>query len=163
MPTPSRYTLITNLDYVTVRDVRTFTHALLLITEEHPLQRGTPRHLLRGFSTTPSVPTFDVVIPTATFTLEDAASHSMVTLRAGDSKPTPLMHGAIMHIPDFGEVHLIAGVNSETGLDIKCYADGTEISQVWNDLERKVAEHWTAPNIMEPCWIPIRMRRESRK
>lgn len=151
---PSRYTLITNLDYVIVGQVRTSSHALLVESCEHPLMRGEARHQLRGFCTTPSVPTFDIDIPSYEFSLEDAASHNIMTLRHGEDEPTPLMHGAIMHIPGFVDVQLIAGVNSRRGLDVKRYPDNTDIGQVWADLELKVLEYWEAPNIMVPQWHP---------
>jgi hypothetical protein len=59
-----------------------------------------------------------------------------------------------MHIDGFVDVHLIGGVNSRRDLDIKRYPDGTDIGEVWRDLEYKVAEHWTAPNMMVPQWVP---------
>jgi hypothetical protein len=65
MPITSRYALFVNLSYVTIGDVRTYSHAVLLQQGEDPTKaRGTAaRCELRGFLTDPALPTFDLIVP----------------------------------------------------------------------------------------------------
>lgn len=38
--------------------------------------------------------------------------------------------------------------------DVVVYPDGTHISDVWQDLRMKVAEHWTGPHMPLLQWVP---------
>lgn len=147
-----RYTLITNLDYVTVNGIRTFTHALLAERTDSIFDHDKPQHKLRGFSTDPSLPTFDTVIPTDEFDLVPAQSGHLFI--GGDGEPRPLLGGAIMKIVGAPDVQLIAGVNSREPIDVHRFPEDTHVDMVWEMLSRKVAEHWTAPNMPLPQWMP---------
>lgn len=58
-----RYTLITDLSFVSLAGVRTFTHALLVEETRHPFLREQSHTQLRGFGAEASAPTFDVGLP----------------------------------------------------------------------------------------------------
>jgi hypothetical protein len=152
----SRFSLITNLSYVTVEDVRTHTHALLVVREASPLSEGTPRCLLRGFSTSPALPTFDAVVPTDEFTLVDAHDPTLM-IKSGAGGLRPLIRGSIMRIPGWRDVHLIAFTPRD--VCVHRFPEGTDVGEVWEELERAVARHWDAPNMPRPQWIPATMVR----
>ncbi len=148
-----RYTLITNLDYVTVETVRTMTHALLVQRGEGLFSREKPQHMLRGFSTSASLPTFDTIVPTDEFELVPAQSSAIFI--GEDNEPRPLFGGAIMKIAGTPiEVQLIAANGSRDPIDVQRFPEGTDINAVWETLERKVAQHWHAPNMPLPQWVP---------
>lgn len=148
----TKLTLITGLEYVVVRDVRTCTHALLVESAPHALLRDQTRHKLRGFGVDAALPVFDIDIPSPDFELVGAASHNAVFL--GEDGAIPMMSGAIMRFPDFGEVQLIAWHGGQIKVDR--YESGQfDYSIVWSDLRRRVLESWPANMaIPVPRWIP---------
>lgn len=44
--------------------------------------------------------------------------------------------------------------------DVIAYPDGTAIGNVWQDLQAKVAEHWSAPNMPMLRWVPAEYVRQ---
>lgn len=150
--TNDRYTLITNLDYVVVGNVRTYTHALLVERSASVFCRDEMQYKLRGFGTSPSLPTFDVIIPIDDFELVPASSAAIFIGNDGESRP--LFGGAIMKIAGMVEVQLIAANGSRDPIDVQRFGEGTHIDVVWQALEVKVAQHWHAPNMPLPQWVP---------
>lgn len=149
MTVVSRYTLITNLDYVVIGGVRTRTHALLVSRTEGLFAREQPEFKLRGFSTDPSLPTFDAWLQTDEYELVDAVDRSAVFV-GGNGKPEPLFSGAIMIIAGGPNAQLIRGANSNRAIDVHRFPDGTNNTEVWPMLEEKVAEYWT-----QDCCMPV--------
>jgi hypothetical protein len=146
-----RYTLITNLDYVVIGAVRTYTHALLVERGDSVFNRGEPQYKLRGFGTDPALPTFDMVIPTDEFELVAAQSNAIFV--GGDGEPRPLFGGAIMRIAGAPEIQLIAAGGSRQPIDVHRFSEDTHVDAVWELLSRKVAEHWSAPNMPLLQWV----------
>jgi hypothetical protein len=52
--------------------------------------------------------------------------------------------------------HLRIVTDSQDGtpLDVVAYPDGSHITDVWRDLRKKVAEHWSSPNMPLLKWVP---------
>lgn len=146
-----RYTLITNLDYVVIGGVRTYTHALLVERGDSLFSPDEPQYKLRGFGTDPALPTFDTVIPTDEFEL--VAAQSSAVFVGGDGEPRPLFGGAIMRIAGVLEVQLIAANGSRQPIDVHRFPEDAGVDAVWDMLGRKVAEHWHAPNMPLPQWV----------
>jgi hypothetical protein len=150
-----RYALLTNLDYVILGGVRTYTHALLVVREKEPLDERRPRYQLRGFLTHSSLPVFDSVVPSDEFELVPAHSDQFwVESEAEDGRHRPLFRGAILRIAGAPDVHLIAEVNSSDPIDVHRFPEETDVATVWRLLEEKVAAHWTGPNMPLPHWVP---------
>jgi len=148
-----RYTLITNLQFVTLQGVRTHTHALLISRTESFFERGTPKFELRGFVSNAAMPSFDAVIPTDEYRLVDAASQHMVI--GGDGEMRPLSSGAIMEIEGFAPVQLVKMTyKPNLPLDVQRLPDGTDISRVWTKLEENVARYWQSPNMPVCQYLP---------
>lgn len=146
-----RYTLITNLDYVVIGGVRTYTHALLVERGDSLFNPDEPQYKLRGFGTDPALPTFDAVIPTDEFELVAAQSNAIFV--GGDGEPRPLFGGAIMRIVGVPEIQLIAAGGSRQPIDVHHFSEDTYVDAVWELLSRKVAEHWSAPNMPLLQWV----------
>lgn len=155
----TRHALITNLAYVVVSGVRTHTNALLIVREQHPLDRGAQRCLLRGFGTTATWPTFDLVVPSDEFELVPAASGE-VLVSEGDGV-RPLYRGAILRITGAADVQLIADVNSSQPIDVHRFDRGTPIEKVWRALDDKVMTYWSAPYFPVMHFLSTRDVRES--
>ena len=140
MTITSRYVLFVNLSYVTIGDVRTNSHALLLQQGEDPTKpRGTAaRSMLRGFMTDPALPTFDLVVP--------SFEHELVRIpppwwipRADDGE-------ILLRGPGWREdIVLSAQVVSDLGIRMVAFPDDTPIDRVWETLVREVAASWAAP------------------
>lgn len=144
----SKHILITNLEYVVVNGVRTFTHALLL-TEGKAFFRDGVRRELRGFGTDPAWPTFDLTVPSMIYTLMPASNPHVVMITDAAPEGRPLLSGAIMQIEGGPRVDLVVS-NPEQPLDIQTF-DGS-ILQVWQVLPRLVRKYWTAPNMPALHW-----------
>jgi hypothetical protein len=152
-----RYTLITNLSFVSLAGMRTFTHALLVEETQHPFLREQSRALLRGFGTEASAPTFDVCLPS--YEHEIGAVHGdgrFVVLT--DDGIRPLMSHAIVRFKNGPEV-LLSVENQAKPLDIQQWAGEAgerTILRVWEALEQKVRAYWTAPNMPIQQWTSLR-------
>ena len=161
----NRYTLLTNLDYVVASGVRTYTSALLVVREPSPFDERRPRHLIRGFRTQASLPTFDLEVPSDEFTLVDAHNPSfLVASEASGEPPRPLLREAIVRwagMERHPDVSLVVDVNSPHGIDVHRFAAETPILQVWAVMERKIIQYWTAPFFPIVDTLPIDRVREA--
>ena len=151
-----KYTLFTNLTYVTIGDVRTNCAALLLEEAESAFDRDKPQCKIRGFGPDPAWPVFDIFlkVPTIEFELQDAASHHAIVL--GQNGPYPLSVGAILTIRDGLRMELIAQ-NRALGLlrdDFEGEQEERTILKVWDVLSRRCIEAWNAPNMPMLTWRP---------
>lgn len=144
------YTLFTNLRFVTLNGVRTFTRALLLEPSEDLLNRGTTAFGIRGFGTDAAWPVFDVRVPSLEYT--SATGESADLFVSGEGEPRPLATGAILRFKDGPEVQLLAE-DGRQAIDIMEFAPDADIRDVWDVLPRKVAEYYGAPNMPVLNWV----------
>lgn len=152
------YTLITNLDWVIIGGTRVYTHALVIAKSAHGFEDKLETHL-RGFGVDPSNPTFDYRLPAHEWKLVDGRGNAFVLRDNGEMES--MINGAILECPGLAEkVQLICSQYSPK-LDIKHYPPGSEITVVWEDLPRKVAEHWGAPNMPVMKWMPSALVRQA--
>lgn len=155
--TPYKFTLITGIDYVSIGNVRTFSHALVVETSAGFLKDG-PRHRLRGFMVAATMPTFDVELPCHEFSLTDAASRD-VFIGDDDDEPRPLMTGAIMRFPGLDkEIQLIASYRS--AIEVLRLPDGTEYDALYTELASRVAHHWSALDMPAVVFHPASVVRQ---
>lgn len=145
MTITSRYVLFVNLDYVTIGDVRTNSHALLLLQEDDPTKpRGTAaRSMLRGFMTDPALPTFDLVVPGFEHELTRIPPPSWIP-RVDDGE----IREAFLRGPGWrDDIVLSVSVISDLGIRTISFPDDTPIERVWRTLVREVAASWAAPRM----------------
>ena len=150
---PCKYVLFTNLQYVTVNDVRTNSHALLL--DESPGIFDEIRRVARGFGVDPAWPVFDLRIPTLDYELTDAASNSIM-LTTSHPEGRPLCSGAIMQIKGGPRLDLIVH-DQDQPISIQTFEGryGDEvISAAWEELSSLCAKFWKAPNMPRLAWGP---------
>lgn len=152
----TRCVLITNLGDVTIGDIRTYTHALLLTDNEGRDMGRNGRFAARGFATEAGEPTFDMRLPSIdyTFELEPVPDHIKAmggqvlsmrgTLRVKNTGGDPI-----------GDVSI--GLTSGSLLDgrpidFETFAGDDRsprfYTSIWNRLQAKVAHYWDAPYIM---------------
>lgn len=159
---PEKYTLITNLEFVSIGGVRTFTNALLLCESPGHFQPEVLDRRIRGFGTDPAWPTFDLMeVKSLEYTLVDARSSAVVI--GHDGQMRPLCSGAIMQFADGGpEIRLVTCAR-EAPLRFDQFETNPEapddhvILRVWEVLPRRVAQFWH-PNTYMPrlTWGPPR-------
>lgn len=143
-----KYTLFTNLDWVTIGPVRTFTHALLLQDAE-----GLPRERqckVRGFGTDSAWPTFDIFVESLEYELTDAQGNLFKL--EDDGSTTAVITGAIMQIKDGPRLDLVT-CDRKRPLDIEVFEGERRVQDVWAALQRKVPEYWDAPNMPTLTWL----------
>lgn len=134
-----KYVLFTNLEWVTIGPVRTFTHALLLEDAE-----GLPRQRqckVRGFGTDPAWPTFDLFVKSVAHELVDAQGN---LFKIEEDGLVPLVTGAILKLEDGPEIELVTQDRSRP-LDVVTFegkAGERTILRVWDALQRKVVDYW---------------------
>jgi hypothetical protein len=135
--------LFTNLSYVSIGDVRTSCHALLLEHDDDPLGRGTPRCQLRGFGTEAAWPVFDVRIPTIAHEIRtDRGDHLVIP-----GGPEILLWRDTQEQPICVQTFEWDSADNERG---------HRFGEIWTALESSVARHWHAPYMprlvhMEPA------------
>lgn len=145
----SKHILITNLDYVTIGPVRTFTHALLLAdTRDKAL--GSCR--ARGFSTDPTLPTFDIEIPSIDHTLELVQSNNLFIRHDGEARPR--CSGAILTFADNGPVLQLVTCTQERFLDVYTFEEEDGYDIIWRRLREMTRKYWHAPYMPRVQWGP---------
>lgn len=120
--------LITNLDYVTVHAVRTMTHALVLAQGQRA----------KGFSVCSSMPTFDVEVP--------ALDESMRFMKVGDSTTFLYLKGGF----EFRLDH--SAVADDTDVKVDVVFGKVDYAKLYELLERRVRESWSAPGMPSVVW-----------
>lgn len=154
-----RYTLFTNLSFVTLNRVRTFTHALLL--QDTGAFLGDGRDVrLRGFGTDELNPTFDFGLQSAEYELGEVAGDNRFLMASADGALKPISSGTALRLGD-----LVVGLAVDDHRKPIC-VDRFEapqkdrpVLQVWNVLALRVAEHWTAPAIPHTVFSRAAARR----
>ena len=145
-----KYTLITNLEWVTVNGIRTFTHALLV--SDH-FDKKLRRLQLRGFHVCPASPVFDLDIPSTAYTLTDAHSSNVMIVSDHEPELRPLCSGAIMQMEGGPRVDLVVS-HRKRPLDIRTFEGERSILQAWDMLPGLIRSYWTAPNMPTLQWGP---------
>jgi hypothetical protein len=154
-----RYTLFTNLSFVTVNGVRTFTHALLL--QDTGSFTGEGRDVrLRGFGTDELNPTFNIGVRAPEYELGEVAGDNRFLMASDDGELKPISSGTALRLGD-----LVVGLAVDDQRKPICVdkfeapQNDSPVLQVWNVLARRVAEHWTAPAIPHTSFTSTRVRR----
>lgn len=153
MSTKDRYTLFTNLSFVVVNGLRPHVNALLFEEGVQLLHPNRINYRIRGFGVESSWVVFDMDVASFKYEIVDAASHNFMVAGAEGGAPTPLVTGAILSLRDGPDIQLLANDNDRP-IDVTEYDPGTDILKVWEDLPRKVAEYWTAPNMPVLDYVP---------
>lgn len=144
----SKNILITNLEWVTIHGIRTFTHALLLCEGVHPLDSSKPRSQLRGFGTDPSWPVFDFTVPSIEYTLEDIQGGPALQAHPWDG--TRLIYrGAKMQ---FAGGPLIELAISNSYHPIQIDQSREDIRDVWAVLPVLVRKYWRTDGFPRILW-----------
>lgn len=145
------FTLFTNIDFVTLNGVRTFSHALLLEDAKSWTGQGRMYHL-RGFTFHEAIPSFDVVLKSPEYTLAAAQTPHVFI---GSDGPRPLASGHIMTFKNGPTVQLVAQDHEQPLCidNISGNSDESPILRVWAILQPRVRQFWTAPNMPVATWV----------
>lgn len=141
-----KYVLFTNLEWVTIGNIRTYTHALLVDSEGLPRQRQCK---VRGFGTDPAWPTFDIFVDSVEYTLEDAQGNLFQLKEDGSTEA--LVRGGILKLKGGPELRLTTQ-NREASLDIQTFEGEDLILGIWDILKKNVAKYWRDPNMPTLAW-----------
>jgi hypothetical protein len=157
-----KFTLITNLDYVSVNGLRTNCSALLLEETDHSTNglfnsmhgaSGTIRRQIRGFGPDGAWPVFDLDVPSLEFAAEGVATNHVLMMSSDGERVKPLMSGARLQFKDGPEI-LLWAENDEYPIAVEVYPAGISITEVWPDVVRNAARYWKAPNMPLLQWVP---------
>ena len=143
-----RYTLFTNLNYVTIGPVRTNSYALLLCDGEG--LPGRRQCKVRGFGTDPAWPTFDIFVDSIEYTMHDAQGNLFKLKDDGSMEATIV--GAILTLKDGPKIEIVSNDRTRS-IDIQTFeGESGVILEVWEALKKKVPEYWAAPNMPTLLW-----------
>lgn len=137
-----KYTLITNLRYVTIGEVRTYTNALLLSDARG--QCG-----LRGFGVDPTWGTFDVTVPSLDYTVTDTQGRPLDQPRGG----------GFGNVFDCGNMQFAGGPHvhlwiSDSKYPIQISPVYDNILDVWAVLPGLVRRYWKNSGMPSISWGP---------
>lgn len=142
---PEKYTLVTNLSYVSCGPMRAHCSALLLMDSEG-LFEGSRLLKVRGFGARPEMEHFDIFLDDLSYTLTPWETRNAIVI--GDSgEMSPLAAGYIMKFKGGLELQLsVADQKSQLRLD---QFEGTDspVLRVWEVLPLRVQQFWRAPYI----------------
>jgi hypothetical protein len=139
----SRYVLFVNLSYVTIGNVRTYSHALLLQEDDPTKARNAARCRLRGFLTDPALPTFDLNVPDFEHALSRISPPSWIPMPDDGEIREAVLCGPRWR----DDIVLSAQVGSDLGIQTVSFPDDVSIDLVWRALVRGVAASWAAPRM----------------
>lgn len=143
------YTLITNLEYVWVNGVRTFTHALLVEETEGLFEDTPPRRQILGFGTEGSAPTFDLDVPSIQYEIGPIRRGGPI-LVSDSGNTQPLFSAAEMRFFKGGPTLRLHVADPERPLDIQSWEGDPGdrvVLRIWEVLPSKVATYWRAPRM----------------
>lgn len=151
-----RYTLLTNLDSVTIGSLRMFCHALLL-EEASGLERGRLQCKVRGFKTDPALEVFDLFLPGDRIEYELVPASSAAIFIGSDGTQKPLSTGAILKITHFPIPIQLVAYDSAHPVHADTFegpvADNV-VLRVWQTLPQRVRQYWTAPYMPFVQYVP---------
>lgn len=133
-----KYTLLTNLRFITLNGVRTFCHALLITQDDNPvISFGGSNYSIRGFGTEAAWPVFDMALAKEDlpYSLTTAASDNVLVI-AHDGSTKLLRTGTIMTFKSGLSLVLESDAASKP-IDVTYEED--DISEVWRMLWVKTA------------------------
>lgn len=131
-----KFILFTNLQSVTIGDVRTFTKALLL----QDLTITNRQLRVRGFGTGPSWETFDIF-------LRDSIDYELTGIHH-----LHVYTSYKLTLEDGLELEL-ATMDTDRPGDVQTF-EGVPVTDVWEVLKRKVPFYWNCPNMPTLAWLP---------
>lgn len=132
-----------NLHEVHVGDVRTHSHALVLLQHTDQIDTGVDHVELRGFLSDASLPTFALTLPCGLDCTLDHVPPPAWTGRDDDV----VEHGVLAHPGWAHRVELYATPLSRHGVREVAVPDDTSITEVWELMLRRVLYYWSAPRI----------------
>lgn len=141
------YVLITNVRSVTLRGVRCYASAIVLQRAEL-LPRDGLRCRVRGFGTDPSLPHFDIDVPSIEYEICGAASAAVMV--GVDGQPRPLSSGAILRLQHGPELQIVAE-DDALPIEVERFAD---VSAAWARLLDRAAYYWVGTNMPTAAWVP---------
>lgn len=158
----AKYILITNLDFVSIRDVCLHCAALVLQHDGLPARWRTQ---LRGFGYDPSWPVFEMGAPGMAYSIVPAVNAWAYTMPNGPKEaPKPLSGGGTIKIEgdDRPELELHYTLSDpDFALDviaIEGTLDDHPIRNVWTELAERVERYYMPPAI--PTLVHRLSRRE---
>lgn len=153
-PVNDEYVLFTNIQFVIINNVRTYTHALLLEDAQGVLDPKSRSYSLRGFSLDETVPSFDFPLNSKTYELIDAHSGAIFI---GNRGPRPLASGYIMRFENGPTVQLFTATTQPLCIDeISGDPCTSPVLRVWAILQPRIRQHWDAPNMPTVKWVRVR-------
>lgn len=150
----TKYTLLTNIDFVHLLDIgmRLDAHAIL-IEENVPAIFGEGvYHRMRGFGVDSawSVFTYWLKPEQLPYAIVSASDQSKVFLK-DDGSTKPLFSGNTLTLAD-GKQFFLQSQNIERDIDITTRE--TDICKIWEILEEKCQQYWSFPNIPMLHYVP---------
>jgi hypothetical protein len=149
----SKYTLLTNLQFVTLNGVRTFCRALLITQDDNPvLAFAGADYTIRGFGTEAAWPVFDVRFrkEDLPYTLAAGMSDNLLFMTQ-DGAVKPLITGAVMEFKS-GLVLVLEADDADRPIDVTYEAE--DIGKVWRTMWEKTAAYWKAPRMPRLTYGP---------
>lgn len=148
-----RFTLLTNIKWITIDGIRTYSHALLL-SDDFTL--GQRRLEVRGFGTEPAWPTFDFHAESLEYELVDTTPKNFIEDEGFHRNGHRIYTSCELCLKD-GRTLKIAIENSEFPIDIQTFEapiHSSLITEVWPVLWEKVERYWDAPGMPHLKWGP---------
>lgn len=135
----TRLTLLTNLIFISIGDVRTYCSALLLEDTESELDRDKRRLRIRGFGPYSTWPVFDLLVSSIDYVL------------------TPVEHSPARHVMTVGGRELELVADNQEPLAIDRFEGGVDAYlRCWAVLPLRARQFWRGKNMPEVVWRPVR-------
>lgn len=155
MEAPVKITLITNIKFIQQGGLRMECAAILIEQDIECIISG-KQSRIRGFGPDAAWPTFTLwmnhgVTCDVTGRADSAESTNMLQQ---DGTLKPLFSGSLLALSD-GQQFFIQAEDSAKPLDVQDVT-GNEYGSIWNLLQRKAAEYWSAPNMPTLRWVPAK-------
>jgi hypothetical protein len=149
----TQHYLITNVQTVTLKadngvDMHLHVSAIVLTRNTSPRGRGGELCLIRFFGPDPAWPVTELVV--------ESIAHEISPIVLPEF-PEALQISYALHVGNGNRrdwLKLVTDTQDGTPPDVVTYPDGSHITDVWRDLRKKVAEHWSSPNMPLLQWVP---------
>ncbi len=149
-----KITLLTNINFAQIGDLRLECHALLIESGEKSTFGEGVTHKLRGFGTTGCAGIFTQWLSDGAFTLKPAESKN-VDFMADNGTMKPLFSGANLCID--GREYFLQIEDRNCPFD-EADMTGVDYDVIWDTLARKVEQYWNTPHMPRNSWGPPRRR-----
>lgn len=144
-----RYTLLTNISFVTHHGMR--LHASAVVIARDTNAAGHQQQQVRLFGPSPAWPVCDVNVPLVAFTLNEHAAPSGIpkgarlVWRKYDLRFVPELPSEKLMYSTSVDFELTTNAQDGRALEAITFADGASISQVWDELVPAALRAWDAP------------------